>query len=67
MTREQHKHKHDFVLNVHQETKNAYLLSSTGSKKDAVWFPKSKISVKEKLLCKFAIPEWIAKQKGLFR
>ena len=62
----QNKNKHDFVLNGHQETQNAYLLSSTGRKKDAVWFPKSKITIKEKLLCKFTVPEWMAKQKGLF-
>ncbi len=56
----------EFMLTVHQETPRAYLLSSTGKKKDAKWFPKTQAQVKEKHLCTFTIPEWVATQKGMF-
>jgi hypothetical protein len=58
--------EHEFMLNVHAETPDAFLLSATGNKKDGKWFPKSHVQIKEKHLCTFVVPEWIANKNNMF-
>lgn len=64
---------HDTTLCVHHETERAWLVSETGERDKAVWLPKSEIeayhetqrTTEGRRTMDFAIPQWLAEEKGL--
>lgn len=56
---------HIFTLGVLQETDYAILVCD-GDEEDAFWLPKSKVETTDTGEVRdFAIPEWLAKDRGL--
>lgn len=55
----------DLIL--HDETRNAFLVSETGHEGSAVWLPKSQVEVNYQRanLITLVMPEWLAEQKEL--
>ncbi len=52
----------DIEIRIHAETEKAWLVSTTGERKDAIWIPKSQAEIcKNTLTC----PAWLAIEKGL--
>lgn len=56
----------DIEVKIHWETEDAWLVSTSGEKKDAVWVPKSKVEMDESDggIALMTIPEWLATEKG---
>ncbi len=63
------QHEIELELFVHDETNEAWRVSSEGNIQDAVWIPKSQCDdageAETGKACEFLIPEWLANEKGL--
>lgn len=57
----------DIEISRHAETDDAFLVSLTGKKDDAVWVPKSQVEMERRprALGLLTLPEWFAIDKGL--
>lgn len=56
----------DVDVKIHHRTDHAYLVSTTGEKKDAVWVPKSLVEIEPTGSGhKLTLPEWLAIDKEL--
>jgi len=58
----------DVCLEIHHETKAAFLVSEDGNRKSAVWIPKSQatpdkedVGIGDTVV--FTMPEWLAEEK----
>jgi hypothetical protein len=61
-------HMIEFVMKLHRETEKAILVSDDGEEKNAIWLPKSQVTVQEQLAdehIRIEVPEWLAQKQNL--